>query len=146
MDTDGCWLHVGSIVHPFPCFWHHSGVAYSSIDFALFLDWCLMSFGDLADNFLRKPNSSKNTSHDSQKAGGVTPWRKRLIQSLEVITYGVSRRDRICQLMTRNADNYNFPHRSHPVSGEERRGAARRMANAVVNRALQPLSLYINKD
>ena len=56
-----------------------SGRRFSSIDFALFLGLMFNEFLDLAENFLRNPNSSKNTSHDSLKAGGVTPWREESI-------------------------------------------------------------------
>ena len=51
------------------------------IVFELIVNDCL----DLAENFLLKPNSSKNTSHDSSKAGGVTPWREEMVYQYKYI-------------------------------------------------------------
>ena len=76
--SDGFWLHCASMLRSFCCCLHPLGVIFASIDFALFWERvCVFDdLGNLAENFLRKHNSSKKLSHDSLKADGVTPWHE----------------------------------------------------------------------
>ena len=45
---------------------------------------------DTLANFLQKPNSSKNTSHDCPRAGGVTPWREECLNGADTTESNLS--------------------------------------------------------